>query len=174
MNTAQQYAQVKGRSAAPASDQSQMFKFELKGIPELVDFFDRLSYPQKQSIVLSNWRKAAKPMVNAMKGNVRAFYVRRSGNLVKSIGTRKLGRKPYLGVGARTYGSYKGYAAHLVALGTAPRQTKSGANRGAVTGRDFIQLAVDQTSKQVVKAFENSQIETLQAWIQRANKRNKR
>lgn len=81
-----------------------------------------------------------------------------AGNLVDSIGTVRpsFKRASELGLvesGPRRKGRYKGQAGHLVEYGTRPRQTKKGANRGAMKAKPFMQPAWESTKNDVIKSI---------------------
>jgi|SRR5690606_31370984 len=81
-----------------------------------------------------------------------------TGNLVDSIGTVRpsFKRASELGLvesGPRRKGRYKGQAGHLVEYGTRPRQTKKGANRGAMKAKPFMEPAWESTKNDVIKSI---------------------
>lgn len=77
-----------------------------------------------------------------------------TGKLIDSIGAVKpsFSRANELGiieVGPRR-GRYKGHAAHLVEFGTVKRHNRSGANRGRMTPRPFMEPAWERTKNAVI------------------------
>lgn len=78
-----------------------------------------------------------------------------TGNLVDSIGTIATGAKSQRALGEtftgpRRKAGYKGFAGHLVEFGTKMRKTKkSGANRGKMTKKPFMEPAWNQTKDKV-------------------------
>tara|TARA_R100000152_G_C6732059_1_gene156610 strand:+ start:506 stop:946 length:441 start_codon:yes stop_codon:yes gene_type:complete len=71
----------------------------------------------KDSLIKKSLKKLAKPIINDIRGNINNV----TGNLSKSIGIIKgiRGTKgaPFIIIGPRYYGNFKGYHAHLVEVG---------------------------------------------------------
>ncbi len=173
------YAQTKGRESRPARRTQGGYKggafatFETFGIPELDRLFKQLSDSQRRNIIVAAWRKASKPMIAEIKGDLTATVGRVSGNLYKSIGASPVRGRAQLNLGARRFVPWAGFHAHLINDGTVERYTESGAHRGAVAGTKFFDMAVNATKQQVVDDFRNGQIEVFHKFIVRANKRKK-
>ncbi len=77
-----------------------------------------------------------------------------SGHLVDSIGTEKESFKKAnsLGevqTGPRRSRRHKGHVGHLVEYGTTVRANRSGANRGSMTKKPFMEPAFNQTKNQI-------------------------
>ena len=146
-------------------------KLETFGVPELDALWKQLSDTQKRNVEISNWRKASKPMLSAIKTNASSMHGKVTGNLARSIGSSPVRGAAILQLGARRFGNWKGYHAHLVSDGTKERFTESGASRGKVDGSKFFDLGYQSTEKQVVDEYRKNRIETFHRFIQRANRK---
>lgn len=139
--------------------------FELYGDKELRKTFEDLKASQQRSILISTFRRAAKPMLNDMKMNLRsALKNKKRKNLLKSIGAKPVRNKIMLVLGARRQGNFKGRHGFIIDKGTASRQTKGGKHAAHSTGSgpatNFFTHAVEsgsrQTEQEIYKHFEDS------------------
>ena len=114
-------------------------------------------------------------MLKAMQNNLSAAVGRVTGNLDKSLGWKKLGREGMmLGIGARKFGAWTGFHAHLVEFGTEERITESGASKGRMPVMKWFKPAVDSTKQKAVDDFRAERMNAMAAFIRRANKKKKR
>lgn len=86
--------------------------------------FQDLAYSEKRSVLISAFRKATKPTVEAIRSNA----PRKSGNLKRSIGILTARNEIAVIVAARRNRGFKGAHGHLVEFGTKERSyiTKKG------------------------------------------------
>jgi hypothetical protein len=151
---------------------------DLFGDKELNAFFhDTLRFSQQKSVMITAYRKAARPLVSTIKQNLRS-RTKRTGtnNLLKSIGVKPgKGKYPKLLVGSRTFGNYKGFHGHLINLGTELRRrpTKSGASvsTGKIKGNKFFSDAVESQGQNVSNKVGNELLTSLQKMVERNLKR---
>jgi len=152
------------------------FKLTTTGIRELDQLFTTLRSGQQRAVMLSNFRKASKPLIKQTRVNYKTSHSTTSkSGTYKSIGSSARRRSAALRVGARVAGRYKGYHAHILDQGTKERfrTTKSGrrVSTGKITGSKFFTKAVTQTQPQVQELDKKEFYNTLTAYIQRFNKR---
>jgi HK97 gp10 family phage protein len=131
-----------------------MIKLQLIGVKEIDAVFNGLPLQVQDKQLRVAEVKAVVPLVN------RAHYlapVGKTGNLAESIGvvTAKhelFGNKSELGiinVGPRRKGKYKGFHGHLNEFGTETRHTKSGADKGIMKPKPFMEPAWEATKGEV-------------------------
>jgi len=136
----------------------------------LEDFFSGLSAIDQRKIFTSSFRKAAKPLVSRLKTSV----PKRSGNLMRSIGSLMVSREIAIIVGARKTRPYKGYHGHLVEDGTAPRFRKSGGSTGAMPATHFFENTYNSTFPQMQKTMEDEWYHAIDRFIISTNKKFKK
>lgn len=86
--------------------------------------FQKLQYSDQRSVLLSAFRKATRPSVNAVRSNVSV----KTGNLKRSIGILTARNEIAVVLAARRNSGFKGWHGHLVEFGTRERSytTKKG------------------------------------------------
>jgi HK97 gp10 family phage protein len=95
--------------------------FRMEGVDDIEKVLAGLPGRFGEKVVTKTLRKSAKPLIAEAKQNAPEH----KGNLKKSIGAingRGGGKGSQIYVGPRRGGSFKGYHAHLVEYGTAPRK----------------------------------------------------
>jgi len=136
----------------------------------LENFFNELSLFDQRKIFIEAFRKAADPLVKRMKSGVPV----RSGNLLKSIGTKQVPQEIAILVGAM---KPKGSHGHLVESGTQERfyiEKKSGKihRTGKMVGIHFVETAYDAgTETEVLNAVEGEFYKAIDNAIIRVNKK---
>lgn len=93
----------------------------MQGVEEIEKVLAGLPGKFGEQVVLKVLRKSAKPLINEAKQRA----PKDDGDLQKSIGTisgRGGGKGKQIYVGPKRGGGFKGYHAHLVEYGTAPRK----------------------------------------------------
>ena len=152
------------------------FKLEAQGIKELDQLFTTLRSSQQRAVMLSNFRKAAKPLIKQTRSNYKSKHSATSkSGTYKSIGSSARRQNINLRVGARVAGRFKGYHAHILDQGTKERfrTTKSGkrVSTGRIVGSKFFTNAVNTSQPQIERSIKDEFYNTLTAYIQRYNKR---
>ncbi len=137
-----------------------------------IDFTDLYSFLEsaatfkdKKALILKAMRKVAAPTAAAFKARYKPKAGKgETGNLYRSLGvwagvTRSRGFMAL--AGARQYGRYKGYLAHLYENGTKERFTKNGLSRGKMpAANNWSGIKASKTNKtetlktELVKVFE--------------------
>lgn len=154
-------------------------KADISQLDILEDFFKELSLVDQRKIFLSAYRKASRPLLNAMKTNVPIGKDRmkggksvRGGTLLRSLGTIAVPQEIALLVGARKSGINKGWHGHLVEYGTKERFTrKNKLSRGVMPADNFIERSYNATEDQVFGAIENEWYDEIDRYIVRTNRR---
>jgi HK97 gp10 family phage protein len=146
----------------------------LTGAKEIDNVLKGLPLQVTDKVLQNSFSDAAKPLVQAAQSLAPKGI---TGNLVESIGVTKEPAKTLVNravgqiqVGPRRKGKYKGFAGHLMEFGTGIRETKSGANRGNVTPRKFMEPAFNQTNGQVESRINDSIGRKLLAFMKRTIK----
>lgn len=149
-------------------------KIELFGVKELQDFFEEMRRADQRRIITDAMRIGTKPLITAARALLRAKLKTRSktNNLKKSIGFvagRNRGKTMFITskVGARRFGTYKGYHGHLLDAGTTSRKTRAGFDRGKMKATGFFTDAATQTEPHIIKGSSDHIIEALDKYIQR-------
>jgi HK97 gp10 family phage protein len=133
----------------------------------LEDFFASLGTMDQRKIFTSGFKKAARPLLRAMRANVPV----NTGRLRRSLASVMLPNDISIIVGARTVGLNKGWYGHLVEYGTVDRIRKSGGRTGKVTGTHFVERAFYSTEKQVYGSIEDEWYNAIDRFIIRTNKK---
>lgn len=148
---------------------------EVFGIKELDDFFNRMRTADQKKIIMDAFRIGAKPIIQVSKSFLKSRLKGKSNtrNLEKSIGFVSGKGKTIITakIGARKFRPNKGFHGHLFDAGTKTRQTKKGANRGAMPGSHFFTDAIQNTSGQAVEDMQKSTIQSLEKFIARGLKK---
>jgi len=131
----------------------------------LEDFFQSLGTTDQRKIFTAGFKKAAKPLLDAMKANVPV----KTGSLRKSLGSAMESGTISILVGARTFGAHKGYHGHLVEHGTNNRFRKNGGATGKVQGTHFVDKSFYDTEKQVYGAITDEWYNEIDKFIIRTN-----
>lgn len=121
--------------------------FTYSGIKEIDQILTNVPIALTHAIVGQAGFKAAKPLVEKIKGLAPDGP---TGNLVDSIGAVKMSLRSAqmvgeVRVGPRVNDPYRGFHGHLNERGTVQRRTKSGANRGRMTAKPFVEPAWNAT-----------------------------
>lgn len=149
-------------------------KIELFGFEELNKFFETLSRSDQRKIIMDSFRIGGKPLIELskqlLKSNLKTKS--RTRNLEKSMGfvAGKGSRKSVFvsaKIGARRFGSYRGYHGHLFDAGTTNRQTKRGFNRGTMPATRFFTNALQQSETQLTNDAAENILQALDKLIQR-------
>jgi hypothetical protein len=126
-----------------------------------------LSNLQREAIIAKAISEGLDVIVRQGKANLAASNTKvRTGNLKGSF--KKLTRKNQL-KGYAGFSRPKGAVAHIIDRGTQMRSTKSGANRGKVTGNYFWTKAVESKKEEAQRELMNSIEKTIQTIINRNN-----
>jgi hypothetical protein len=149
-------------------------RIELFGNQELNELFIYLRNSQKTGVILNAYKRSAKPMLQAIRASAKTNLKKRSGNLFSSFGIVPLQSKMGVKVGARKFGSYKGFHAHFFDEGTKVRQNSSGANRGQVKATNYFSSAVRATADSVSNNFAKELDNSFTKFILMFNSKNKR
>ncbi|MBG8552354.1 HK97-gp10 family putative phage morphogenesis protein [Hymenobacter guriensis] len=124
--------------------------FRFEGFKEVQQILDALPKKLGPKVISGIMRSAAKPLIE--RG--RELAPKDDGDLRASLGVlagRGAGRGSSVYVGPRRSEKYKGYAAHLIEYGTAPRKTESGKSTGSTPARPFWRPAFDQTKDEIIE-----------------------
>lgn len=133
--------------------------------PGLRNFFQNSLNPRQQkSMIMSAYRKSAKPLVTAAKGNLRSRRSTKNtgSSLYKALGVKPNSRKVIMLVGSRTYKSFTGFHGHLVEYGTKQRFRKTKTGKRVPTGRvkpmrfwtDALRSTADTVGNSITKNIE--------------------
>lgn len=133
----------------------------------LEDFFHSLGTMDQRKIFLAGFRRASRPII----ATARAGAPRRTGTLMKSIGTVEVPNEIAILVGAKKSGTYKGWHGHLVENGTRERFRRSGAPTGKVTATHFFERAYSGVEQQVFENIEEEWYREIDRFIIRTNKK---
>lgn len=148
---------------------------EVFGVKELDDFFTSMRNADQKKIMMDAFRIGTKPIIEVSKSFLKSRLKRKSGtrNLEKSIGFVAGKGKTIITakIGARKFRPHKGFHGHLFDAGTKTRQTKKGANRGAMPGSHFFTDAVQSTSEQAMETMQKSTVQSLEKFIARGLKK---
>jgi HK97 gp10 family phage protein len=126
--------------------------FRFDGIKEVQQLLDALPKRLGEKTLSKVLRRAARPLIDRGK----ELVSRDDGDVAKSLGViagRGAGRGQSVYVGPRRSGIFKGYHAHLLEYGTAPRVRKDGKSTGTMPARPFWRPAYDQTIEQVIASI---------------------
>jgi len=109
----------------------------------------------KDADIKRGLKQIAKPLIKDIRGNINNV----TGNLKKSIGVIKGIRgtkgKPFILVGARVYGNFKGFHAHLVEVGKENFDVDW-------TGRRFIEAAFNANKTQALSKVRDLMLKNLE------------
>jgi HK97 gp10 family phage protein len=134
----------------------------------LEDFFNSLSYTDQRKIFLAGFRRAAKPLIAAAKINV----PKRTGTLMRSIGSIEVPQEIAIIVGAKKAGRYKGWHGHLVENGTKERvRRKNKGSTGKMPATHFFENSYNATKEQVFDTIEKEWHNEIYRQIIRINRR---
>lgn len=146
---------------------------EVKGDKELKRLFEILPAKVNKKILLSAFRKGARPLIKQARVNA----PKDEGDLKRSIGTvtakPKNRNKAAVRIGPRR-GKAKtanGFHGHLVEFGTAPRKTESGRFTGAMPANPFMAPAWESEKGDVQKTINDSIGEVVEKVIKSTLKR---
>lgn len=152
------------------------FRHEIFGDRELDKLFNAMSYNQQRSVLISSFRKSAKPMIASMKSGLRSALKHpedSSGTLLKSIGAYAPRGRMELDIGARRFAPYAGFHAHLIEVGTQDRERISGGSTGAVQPTFFFAKAVNSTKQAVISRFYDDRMKAFHDYVKRYNAKSK-
>lgn len=163
------------------------FDFEVYGAKQHQQLFDEFRDDIKRKIILDGFKKAGKIIVDTAKGYLASRKKQGTSNTEKSIGVKdnKTSADVELLVGARRYGSYKGYLAHLIDKGSADRQyvikskkhlfkpKKSTHYTGRMKATNFWTDAINDSQQQAQDAIGGYVIESFNRYVVNAEKKNK-
>lgn len=140
-------------------------------IDVLKDFFAGLSTADQRKIFLTAFRKAAKPII----ADAKASAPRKTGNLIRSIGTVGVPNEAAILVGAKKGGGYKGWHGHLVENGTVERFRRklNNAPTGKVIGTKFFELAYTNNEQYLTQSTEEEWLRAIDNLIVRINNKKK-
>ena len=136
-----------------------------KDYTKIMNALAGLSKIEREAAIAKGISEGLAVIVKQGKANLAASGTKvRSGNLSGSFKklTRKTDLKGYAG-----FSRPKGAAAHLIDRGTKVRHTKSGANRGMVTGNYFWTRAVNETKDKAQEELMDSIKKTIENIINR-------
>lgn len=143
----------------------------LTGAKEIDQVLAGLPLQVTDKVLQNSFSDAAKPLVQAAQSLAPKG---KTGNLSESIGVTKEPAKTLVNravgqiqVGPRRKGKYKGFAGHLNEFGTTVRETKSGANRGRMTAKPFMEPAFNQTQGALESRINDSIGRKLSAFMKR-------
>jgi len=119
----------------------------------LEKMFQKLEYNDQRSVLISAFRKATRPTVDAVRSNA----PRKTGNLKRSIGILTARNEIAVILAARRNSGFKGWHGHLVEFGTRERSYTTKKGNVHRTGRmdyaksygGFFTRGVDSTSSEV-------------------------
>jgi hypothetical protein len=140
---------------------------DISEIKVLETFFDNLSTMDQKKIFTAAYRKAARPLVTAVKNA--APY--RRGIVRKSIGTVEIPDRVAILVGARLAGANKGWAARFTEGGTAERTRKKGGSTGKVTATHWFENTYNMMEDQVYDTIANEWYNEIDKYIAKVNKK---
>lgn len=129
------------------------FKFELKGLKELMDALDQLpTMSMKKGVVRNALKKAAKPIEELSKENARGGILIEDPEVIAEsikIGTslKRSQRDKIDRSRVTVYVGSNSNLAHLFEFGTAERYKKSGAYTGFIPAMPFLRPAWDSRKK---------------------------
>lgn len=163
---------------AARSKGAPVVSLDVAGDKQLRELFDQLKRSQQKSIQISAFRAAAKPLIADAKSNLSARTKKRSGNLLRSLGSAPLRNLPILKIGARAFGSWAGYHGHLVDQGSDGRMfnhTKSGAEHktGAMPATKFWSDSVDRNERGMVDGIQRGIVQSFDKYIVKYNNKAK-
>jgi HK97 gp10 family phage protein len=145
---------------------------ETHGFTALEQTFKNFQFKDKRQILLSAFRKATKPTIDAAKANV---PVGPTGNLNRSIGLVPIRDNIGVHIGARIRGGWRGYHGYIVEHGTRNRryQTKNGKIHftGHMTRTNFMKKAAESTEKQVIDTVAQEWYGAIQRFIIRNDRK---
>jgi len=142
--------------------------------PGLKNFFDNsMDFKQRRAVFMSAYRKAAKPLVQETKQNLKSRRKSKAAgsNLNKSIGVKAKSKQVMLLVGARTYGNFKGFHGHLLNYGTQERFRKTKSRKRVSTGKmpamNFWTDALESKTELVGNSIQGEIENALRKWTER-------
>jgi len=137
---------------------------------QLEEFFNSLSEIDQRKIFIDAFRRSTKPLVARAKANV----PKRTGNLLRSIGTLQVPKEIEILVGAMKGRGKKGWHGHLVENGTQERFRKSETGSGAtgkMIGSHFFEKAYIGADKEIEDGVEQEWYLAIDRAIIRINKK---
>ena len=147
-------------------------KISIFGIDELDKFFEAMKRTDQRRLILNAFRIGSKPLIEASKMLLKQrIKTRSTRTLEKSMGFvegRSRGKSVHVSakVGARRFGSHKGYHGHLFDAGTADRTSSKG-ERGRMPASNFFTDALSQTEEQIIASSQDDMLASLDKLIQR-------
>jgi hypothetical protein len=152
-----------------------MSSVETYGFEALEATFKNFAYKDKRSIMLSAFRKAAKPMAEQSKANA---PIGKSGNLKRSMGVAVMRDEIGISIGARITGGFRGYHGHLVENGTVNRFYTTKKNNQHATGKmnpagkyaGFFRKAFDATQEKFLDTVADEWYKSIDRFIVKSNK----
>lgn len=143
----------------------------IRGDKELRDALNQIGTKQAESIMRGAFRRVARPLVKTMKANLKPHD--RTKNLRRSIGTAAIRGRVGITIGARTFGRYKGYAGFILNDGTKNRFTHKGAYRGRMGSSNFFTKAISVNETKVLASLNKEFRDSIQRYIDKADRRRK-
>jgi hypothetical protein len=139
---------------------------EVYGFKALEETFKNFEYKDKRNILLSAYRKATKPTIDAARDNAPKDH---TGNLRRSIGLVPIRGEIGVYVGARIRGGFKGYHGYILEHGTRNRMyvTKNNVEHktGHMTRTNFFKNAVASTEDQMIDLVTKEWFAAVDKWI---------
>lgn len=134
---------------------------------KIMNTLSDLSKLEREAVIQKAISEGLNVIVKQGKANLAASNTKvRTGNLKSSF--KKLTKKSQL-KGYAGFSRPKGAHAHLIDRGTKVRHTKSGTNRGAVTGNYFWTKAVQMKKDEAQRELMDSVAKTIENIIKRNN-----
>lgn len=156
------------------------FRYDIFGDEQLDKLFLAMEWGQQRNVLISAFRKSAKPMIVAMKTGLRAALKhpeKSTGTLEKSIGAYAPRQRIELDVGARRFAPYAGFHAHLIEAGTDDRVYTTSKGKEHETGRVkptfFFAKAVNQTKQEVLDRFRDDRLKAFHDYVEKYNRKRK-
>lgn len=148
------------------------------GDKQLNELFDQLKNSQQKSIQISAFRAASKPLITDAKMALSSRVKKKSGNLLRALGTAPLRNLPILKIGARAFGTWAGYHGHLVDQGSNDRMfthQKSGAEHktGRMPATKFWSDSVAKNEQGMVRSIQNGITQSFDKYIVKFNNKAK-
>lgn len=140
-------------------------RLEVTGMEALEKTFDNFARKDKRNILISAFRKATRPTIDAAKANLAGH--RKSGNLIKSVGFSPIRDEIGAYIGARIRGGFRGYHGFIVEEGTVARfrRTKNNAPTGKMKYTGFWKKATDSTERQVMNTVASEWYKAIEKFI---------
>jgi hypothetical protein len=149
-------------------------RIRLTGVKEIDDVLKGLPKQVNHKLLQQAHTQASKVLVEKAK---LLAPEGENGDLVDSIGTVREGFAKASELGLvqtgprRRRGRYKGHAGHLVEYGTVSRRNRSGANRGIMPKKPFMEPAWESTKDKVIGSINGFLGKALLNFMKRTIKR---